>query len=117
MGIPKKVLNALFYAHSSGVEPVREWLLSLTEGERKVIGADIMSVEFGWPIGMPTVKKLGKGLWEVRSTVPHKIARVFFCIEKSKMILLHGIIKKSSKAPQKDLELAYNRMKKMAGTV
>ncbi|WPD22088.1 MAG: type II toxin-antitoxin system RelE/ParE family toxin [Candidatus Electrothrix scaldis] len=111
MSIPTKALSAIFYKQLTGAEPVREWLLSLTLEERKAIGGDIMSVEYGWPIGMPTVKSLGKGLWEVRSTLPTKIARVFFCIKGSEMILLHGIIKKSQKAPKKELDLAIKRMK------
>jgi phage-related protein len=111
MSIPTKALSAIFYKQLTGAEPVREWLLSLTLEERKAIGGDIMSVEYGWPIGMPTVKSLGKGLWEVRSTLPTKIARVFFCIKGGEMILLHGIIKKSQKAPKKELALAIKRMK------
>jgi phage-related protein len=72
-----------------------------------------MSVEFGWPLGLPTVKNLGQGLWEVRTSLPDKIARVFFCILYGKMILLHGIIKKSQRTPVKDLQLARNRMKRL----
>ena len=115
MVTPQKILEAIFYANHNGVEPVREWLLKLSVEEKKLIGSDIMSVEFGWPIGMPTVRSLSNGLWEVRSNLQGKIARVFFCIENSKMILLHGIIKKSQKTPQKDLELARKRMKEIGG--
>jgi len=63
----------------------------------------------------PQFKNIGDGLWEIRSDLRNKIARVFFCIEKSEMILLHGIIKKDQKAPKKDLDLARKRMKKIGG--
>jgi len=52
---PKKILYARFFAQDSGVEPVREWIKSLNIDAKKAIGADIMSVKFGWPVGMPTV--------------------------------------------------------------
>jgi len=30
-----------------------EWLKSLPPEDRKLIGEDIKTVEFGWPVGMP----------------------------------------------------------------
>jgi Phage derived protein Gp49-like (DUF891) len=56
-----------FYQNSLGTEPVRDWLKDLDRDDRLIIGGDIKTVEFGWPIGMPTCKPLGKGLYEVRS--------------------------------------------------
>ena len=35
-----------------------------------VIGLGLMRVQFGWPIGMPLVRSLKDGLWELRSTLP-----------------------------------------------
>ena len=46
-----------FYRTNLGSEPVLEWLRSLDRGERRVIGLDLMRVQFGWPIGMPLVRK------------------------------------------------------------
>jgi len=37
----------------------------LSEAEKRVIGSDIRTVQFGWRIGMPVVRKLEAGLWEV----------------------------------------------------
>ncbi|MBJ7297381.1 MAG: type II toxin-antitoxin system RelE/ParE family toxin [Dolichospermum sp.] len=78
--------------------------------ERFLIGADIKTVEFGWPIGMPTCRPMGDGLFEVRTNLPqNKIARVLFCFYEGKMILLHGFIKKSQKTPKQQLNLAWER--------
>tara|TARA_R110001599_G_scaffold265040_1_gene465746 strand:+ start:4674 stop:5045 length:372 start_codon:yes stop_codon:yes gene_type:complete len=68
----------------------------LTQEDRKTIGQDIMAAEFGWPCGEPLCKSLSgyAGLWEVRSNIKSGIARVFFYIDKSEMILLHGLVKK-----------------------
>ena len=107
-----KRLPAYFYRSDSGREPVREWLQGLGAADRKIIGEDIKDVEFSWPIGMPLVRSLGRDLWEVRSSLTGgKIARVIFCVEEGRMILLHGFIKKSRKTPQKDIELALKRHK------
>ena len=79
--------------------------------ERRIIGEDLKTVQFGWPLGMPLVRKLDKGLWEVRSRLPDRIARVMFTNGGGRMVLLHGFIKKSQKTPQADLELAKTRLR------
>jgi len=113
-GVEKK-LRACFYKLSSGKEPVREWLLGLDREDRKAIGVDIKTVEFGWPIGMPMCKPLGGGLYEVRSNLRNAtIARVFFCIQGNSMVFLHAFIKKSQKTPGKELELALKRLKEVS---
>ena len=66
-------------------------------------------VEFGWPIGMPTCRALGKGLYEVRTNLKDRIARVMFTIAGDKMVLLHGFIKKSQTTPESDIQLARKR--------
>ena len=76
-----------------------------------IIGEDIKTVQFGWPLGMPLVRKLDKGLWEVRSRLPDRIARVMFTNGGGRMVLLHGFIKKSKKTPMQDLELARTRLR------
>ncbi|HZR62377.1 MAG TPA: type II toxin-antitoxin system RelE/ParE family toxin [Xanthobacteraceae bacterium] len=110
-----KRLPAAFYRLPSGREPVREWLKSLDPADRKIIGEDIKDVEFSWPIGMPLVRPLGGGLWEVRSEITQgRIARVVFCIAGQHMVLLHGFVKKTQKTPDADLDLARRRKKDIA---
>lgn len=77
--------------------------------DRKVIGTDIKEVQFGWPLGMPLVRKIEKDLWEVRSHLEGRIARVLFTVIEKQMVLLHAFIKKSQKTPQSDLNTAKNR--------
>jgi len=94
---------------------VREWLKSLpSSDDRKRIGEDIKTVEFGWPVGMPVCKPLGNGIYEVRTRLTqNRIARVLFYIDKKgRMVLLHGFIKKTQKTPDEDLNLARNNMRK-----
>jgi phage-related protein len=99
----------LFFRTDRGNEPVREWLLSLAKEERKIIGDDILKVEYCWPIGKPLVGNLGRGLWEVRSRLGDRIARTVFCVEGQTMVLLHGFIKKAQKTPKNELDLAMKR--------
>jgi phage-related protein len=103
-------LKVVFYRSERGNEPVREWLKSLPPEEKRIIGEDIKTVQFGWPLGMPVVRKMEPGLWEVRSRLPGRIARVLFTVKGGMMVLLHGFIKKSDKTPLDDLALARQRL-------
>lgn len=80
---------------------------------KTIIGTDIKTVQFGWPMGMPLIRKLEPGLWEVRSSLPEGIARVLFAVDGGLMVLLHGFIKKSQKTPQSDLRIAKARRKEV----
>ena len=104
------LLSVKFFKTESGSEPVRDWFLAdLTIEERKIVGRDIKVIQMSWPIGMPLVKSMGSGLWEVRSNLENKLARVLFTFHNNEIILLHGFIKKSQKTLKKDLELAKQR--------
>ena len=111
----KIILQVVFYRTDAGSEPVREWLKGLDKVERKIIGEDIKTVQLGWPLGMPLVRKVDKGLWEVRIQLGRKIARVLFTAREGMMVLLHGFIKKSQKTPTNDLRLAKQRMAALGG--
>src|SRR5437867_3177495 len=86
----------------------RGWLKGLLPEDRKRIGEDIKTVEFGWPVGMPVCKPLRDGIYEVRTSLAqNRIARVLFYIAKmGRMVLLHGFVKKTQKTPGEDLALA-----------
>jgi phage-related protein len=62
---------------------------------------------------MPLVGNMGKGLWEVRSRLGDRIARVMFCVEGRTMVLLHGFVKKTQKTPKYELGLAIKRMNQL----
>ncbi len=106
-----KRIQAFFYRSPAGREPVREWLKELTVADRKIVGTDIKDVEFAWPLGKPLVGSLGRGLWEVRSSITDGIARVIFYVEDDRMVLLHGFVKKTQKTPDREIDLALKRMK------
>lgn len=107
------VLEVRFYVTGQGHETVRDWLKSLPTGARKTIGEDLKTVQFGWPLGMPLVRKMDVGLWEVRSTIDAGIARVLFTTAGPVMVLSHGFVKKTAKTPADDLKPALRRMKEV----
>ncbi|RLC20767.1 MAG: type II toxin-antitoxin system RelE/ParE family toxin [Deltaproteobacteria bacterium] len=112
MADDRKIIKAKFYRSDTDKLPVREWLTKLPRGDQKIIGDDIRTVEFGWPIGMPLARPLGNRLWEVRSDLENgRTARILFTIHKNQMLLLHGFIKKSQKTSGKDMDIARKRMK------
>lgn len=102
-------LYVVFYRTESGNEPVREWLKGLNKQDKKAIGGDIKTVQYGWPLGMPVVRKMDHGLWEIRSRLDRRIARILFTVQGEQMVLLHGFIKKSKKMPREDLQLSKDR--------
>ncbi len=103
-----------FYSTPAGREPVIEWLHSLDTEDRHAIGLDLMRVQFGWPIGMPLVRSLKDGLWELRSRLPSgKIARLMLCFHDNKIVALHGFIKKTQKTRLEDYTLAKQRMREV----
>ena len=103
-----------FYRSEAGRDPVLDWLRGLDKEDRRTIGLDLMRVQFGWPIGMPLVRSLKDGLWEVRSSLPsQRIARLIVCFHDRMLVVLHGFIKKTQKMPMDDLNLAKRRTKEI----
>jgi hypothetical protein len=61
-------------------------VMNLTASERRTIGEEIKTVQFGWPLGMPLVRKLAKDLWEVRVYLIDRIAGVLFAVVGHTMV-------------------------------
>ncbi len=107
----KPTLNTSFFRSDSGNEPVREWLKNLPATDRRIMGEDIKTVQFGWPLCMPLVRRLDGGIWEIRVKLENRIARILFCLEGSTMVILHGFIKKQQTTLKQDLDLAKERLR------
>ncbi|MDA8326583.1 MAG: type II toxin-antitoxin system RelE/ParE family toxin [Nitrospiraceae bacterium] len=109
------ILRVFFYRSENGNEPVREWLKELRKEDRRAVGEDIKTAQFGWPLGMPLIRKIEKDLWEVRSNITDGIARTFFTVKGATMVLLHGFVKKSQETPQNELQTARRRLRNIFG--
>jgi phage-related protein len=103
-----------FYRTASGNEPVRDWLVGQPASNRRAVGLDLQRVQYRWPVGMPLVRPLSKGLFEVRTPLPDgTTARVMFCFHADELYVLHGFIKKTQATPVSDLEIARKRQKEL----
>lgn len=106
----KSKLAVVFYRSESGREPVRDWLKRLKQVDKKIIGEDIKTLQFGWPIGMPLVRSLAEGIWEIRSSLSDKrIARILLFMDTNIIVLLNAFIKKTQKTPKVEIDIALKR--------
>jgi phage-related protein len=112
-GSRRPILEVVFFRTETGSEPVRDWLRGLAREDRKAVGEDIKTAQFGWPMGMPLIRKLASGLWAVRSRISSGITRVIFTVDGQTMVLLHGFQKKSQRTPPADLMTAKRRLAKI----
>lgn len=69
---------------------------------------------YGANLGRPHSAPLGNGLFEFRAKGKEGVGRsVFVNTYGKEIVILHTIVKKSSKIPQKDLDLALKRAKEV----
>lgn len=65
-------------------------------------------------VGLPHIKPLEKKLWELRLKGKDNIARsIYVLASKRKIVILRTFIKKTQKTPEKELNVAYMRLKEV----
>lgn len=103
-------LKAAFFQTENGNQPCRDFILTLSQDDKREVGAMIFEVQKGFPMGLPLVRKMESDLWEIRISIADGICRIFFTVMENTMILLHGFVKKSQKTPQNELKTAQSRL-------
>lgn len=96
-------------------EKVKKEILRLPDGfvARFTRYADRMEID-GPDLGMPHTRSMGKGLFELRLKSAEGIARVFYCTQVGReIVILHHFIKKTEKTPKKELEITIRRMEEI----
>jgi len=69
---------------------------------------------YGADLRMPHSKSMGSGLFELRPKGPEGIARVFYCMQLGKtIVVLHSFVKKTQETPTKEIRLARERAKEV----
>ena len=69
---------------------------------------------YGADLRMPHSKSMGSGLFELRPKGPEGIARVFYCLQMGKtIVVLHTFVKKTQETPPKEIRLARERAKEV----
>ena len=107
-----------YWRKESGKAPVEQYidaianleeraeLLSLLQGVQE-FGTDAVGVEF---------RQIDGKLWELKVRLRGNQHRIFYVVLKgSEMMLLHAYLKKTQKAPLKEVRLAQQRMKSVLG--
>jgi phage-related protein len=71
-------------------------------------------VAVGPNLGEPHTKALQDGLLDLRLKGAEGIARVFYCAQAGRrIVMLHSFVKKTNRTPPRELAIALNRMKEV----
>ena len=97
-----------FYETEKGIQPAKEFLLSLdTKMRAKMVNTISILQDNGYELREPYSKYLSEGIFELRSRVGSDITRVlYFFYVDSRIVLTNGFIKKTNKTPIKEIEKA-----------
>ena len=97
-----------FYETEQGIQPAKEFLLSLdTKMRAKMVNTISILQDNGYELREPYSKYLSEGIFELRSRVGSDITRVlYFFYVDSRIVLTNGFIKKTNKTPIKEIEKA-----------
>lgn len=91
-------------------DSVEKFIQSLEKNTiAKVIHAIELLGKFGNKLGLPHSKMVSRGVFELRIHGNQNV-RIFYAFSKNKAILLHGFIKKTSKVPGKEINIAIKRL-------
>ena len=96
-------------------EAVQEAILDLpdTLAARYVVLTRRM-VALGPNLGEPHTKAMKNGLFELRLKGAEGIARVFYCTQVGRrIVMLHCFVKKSQRTPARELNMAMSRLKEV----
>ena len=107
-----KNFDVIAYTKLDGTVPVNEFLYTLSEKMRaKMLKEFDMLADYGNELREPYTKCIGDGIFELRVKSGSDISRVmyFFYVGK-RIILTNGFIKKTSKTPKCEIELAQKYM-------
>ena len=96
-------------------EKVKSQALAFPKG---ILGSFLRSLElleeFGPSIGMPHVRLIRNGLFEVRVRGKEGHGRALFCVLPDReLIIVSVFVKKSRKTPLSEIKLAQKRMKEV----
>ena len=97
-----------FYETEQGIQPAKEFLLSLdTKMRAKMVNTISILQDNGYALREPYSKYLSEGIFELRARVGSDITRVlYFFYVDSRIVLTNGFIKKTNKTPIKEIEKA-----------
>ena len=101
-----------FYKTLDGTKPAGIFIKTIEDKKlkAKVIRSVKLMEQFGRNLGEPDSKHLEDGIWELR---PGNRRVLYFFFRDDTFVLLHQFLKKTQKTPQKELDVAVKRYKKL----
>lgn len=97
----------------SGKSPVGQFIKEQNRNTyAKILHSIILLRDNGPFLKPPQIKKLDKGLYELRIQGEDTI-RIFYTIQRGQFWLLHAFKKKSQKTPSRDVKTALDRIKEL----
>ena len=99
------------YFHARIKADIENWPVGILADYARIVE---LLIEFGPDLRMPHSRALGGGLFELRPHGREGIGRALYCyITGQRVVVLHAFIKKTQRTPQRDLRIAYQRMKEV----
>lgn len=100
--------EVVFYETEDGIQPAKEFLLSLDKKIRaKMVNTISILQDNGYELREPYSKHLVDGIFELRVKVGTDITRVlYFFYVGGNIILTNGFIKKTGKTPPREIDKA-----------
>lgn len=112
------MFEIIFYKDKDGHSDIIKYLDELKEkgqtdknariNREKILTYLTVLSKYGTRIGSPIVKHIDEKIWEVR---PLRNRIFFFYWKENQFVLLHYYIKKSQKAPMKEIDKARRNLK------
>ncbi len=103
--------QVVFYEDDHGRVPVMEFVGSLSVREQaKVYSGLRLLAAYGVGLGMPHARHVEGRLWELR---PGGVRLFYFVYVERQVVVLHGYLKKTDKAPRREIEIALRRMERL----
>lgn len=103
----------IYYENRKGEKPVKTFINNLSEDTKGKILARVEYLGEHWQeLKRPYVDYLGNKIYELRiQFAKGKIRVIYAYMFKDYIVLLHGIMKKTAKVPERDKTKAIKRMK------
>lgn len=90
---------------------IESWPIGILADYARIVE---LLMEFGPNLRMPHSRALGSGLFELRPRGREGIGRALYCyVTGQRIVVLHAFVKKTQATPQRDLRIAYQRMKEI----
>jgi len=107
------MFSLVFYCEQGGKMPVKGWLDKLDPECQDDVIAGLKDLrDLGNELLRPQSAPLREGIRELRVKSDKKHHRILYFLDTGKLVvLLHGLIKKTRKVPERDIKLAIKRKK------